>query len=288
MEEILLNDIFHLTDEEIRSCKISLNISSGKNAPLCLDRWLKDGSTSDGFWAYYGNQCNFRVGYFNLAFYKLGWSGNQYLFVGAGRITKIPPKADLLPAEYEEIPELQKYAGRLIVDVYKGNTQGRYNFNLATYLNKCKVVSVLPEKYGLEDFPGYKNLSVDYAKLHRAIYLSESWKTALKLQKGIYVIVDNAPESDYSGFGRLYIGSATSSKGMLFDRWKNYADTLTGGNKELKNVLKLKGDSYIKEHFRWTLIEHFDEDVDDKVILEREKYWKKAFNSVNQGLNDNY
>ena len=69
MGDILLNDLFHLTDKEINNGKISLNISSGKGAPLCLDRWLKDGSTSDGFWAYYGDQCNFRVGYLNLAFY---------------------------------------------------------------------------------------------------------------------------------------------------------------------------------------------------------------------------
>ena len=75
---------------------------------------------------------------------------------------------------------------------------------------------------------------------------------------------------------------------MMYDRWKNYADTLTGGNKGLKEVRGINGDNYIRKYFQWSRLEHFDESVDDKTILDREKYWKLVLNSKNHGLNDNY
>ncbi len=288
MEEIFLNDLFCLNDEEIKNCKISLNISSGKGGDLCLNYWLKDKSTSAGFWCYYGKQCNFKVGKLCLAFYKLGWSGNKYLFVGAGKITKIPSRDEYLPAEYEPISKLQKYTGRLIVDVYKGNTQGRYNFNLKKYINEIKVVELLPELYGGEDFPGFKNLKLSYDQLYRGIYINRTWKAVMQTQKAIYVIVDKSPDEEYSGLGRIYVGKASSEKGMLYDRWKNYADNLTGGNKELEKIKRTKGEDYIKKYFQWSILENFDESTDDSIILEREKYWKLVLNSKNQGLNDNY
>lgn len=288
MEVIYLNDILNLSKDEIINCKLSLNITQGKGGRLCLDSWLEDGNTYDGFYSNYGRQANFKVGNLCLAFYKLGLSGNQYLFVGAGKITDVPSKEIPGAASYEPIERLKKYLGRLIIDVYKGNTQGRYNFRLGTYINQCKVVEILPELYGGEEFPGFKNLKLSYEQLHRAIYINSAWKAVLKTQKGIYVIVDKAPDSEYSGLGRLYVGKASSNKGMLHDRWKNYADNLTGGNKELETVKKQKGEEYIKKYFQWSLLENFDESVDDSVILEREKYWKLVLNSKNQGLNDNY
>ncbi len=288
MDNIFLNDIINFTEAEINNCKISLNISQGKGGRLCLDSWLEDGNTRDGFWCDYGPQSNFSVGKLCLAFYKLGWSGNQYLLVGAGRITRVPDKSEGVPAEYEPIEKLQKYIGRLIIDVYKGNTQGRYNFNLKKYIHNCKVVEILSEKYGGRPFPGFKNLRLSYDELFRGIYIDRSWASILKTQKGIYVIVDKAPDDEYSGLGRIYVGKASSEKGMLYDRWKNYVDNLTGGNKELEKVKKMKGEEYIKKYFQWSLLENFDESEKDAIILERERYWKLVLNSKNQGLNDNY
>ena len=86
----------------------------------------------------------------------------------------------------------------------------------------------------------------------------------------------------------IYVGKASSDRGMLYDRWKNYADNLTGKIKELELVKKQKGEEYIKKYFQWSLLENFDESTDDSIILEREKYWKLVLNSKNQGLNDNY
>lgn len=183
---------------------------------------------------------------------------------------------------------MQKYVGRLIIDVYKGNTQGRYNFNLKKFINDIRVVEILPELYGGEDFPGFKNLRLSYEQLYRGIYINRAWKSVLQTQKAVYVIIDKAPDDEYSGLGRIYVGKASSEKGLLYDRWKNYADNLTGGNKELEKIKKIKGEDYIKKYFQWSILENFDERTDDSIILEREKYWKLVLNSKNQGLNDNY
>lgn len=265
-----------------------MNISDGKNASLCIDSRLKDKYVGSGFWPYYGESRNFKVGQLLLAFYKLGYGGNRYLFVEAGVISNIPAYENRHAAEYTPYDKLQKYKGRLIIDIYKGNTQGRYCFNLKTYYSKIKVDEILPEIYGGDAFPGFNNLRLSYEELYRVIYLGIGWKEALKSQKGIYVITDKAPKNEYSGLGRIYVGSATSQSQMLHDRWECYARTLTGGNKELKKVVVLKGEDYIKKYFQWSLIEHFDESISDSYILEREKYWKQVFNSKEEGLNDNY
>lgn len=38
--DLKLNDILHLTDEEIRNSKIELNISAGKYGDSYIDLWL--------------------------------------------------------------------------------------------------------------------------------------------------------------------------------------------------------------------------------------------------------
>lgn len=288
MGEIYLNDIVNFSKEEIENGKISLNISNGKYGDLCLNIWLETRSTSDGFWCYYGNQSNFKVGQNCLAFYKIGWSGNKYLLVGAGKITKIPSREEYVPASYEPIERLQKYVGRLIIDVYKGNTQGRYNFNLKKFIYQAKVVEILPEEYEVRNFPGFNNLILSYSDLYKAIYVYRTWEEVLKTRKAVYVIVDKSKDEEYSGLGRIYVGKASAENGMLYSRWKNYADNLTGGNKELENIKKIKGEDYIKKNFQWSILESFDEKVSDDFILERERHWKKVLNSKNQGLNDNY
>lgn len=149
-----------------------------------MDDWLETKKTRDGFWCNYGNQSNFKVGQLCFAFYKLGWSGNNYLLIGAGKITAIPEKSENKPADYEQLVEYQKFVGRLIIDVYKGNTQGRYNFNLKTYLYNAKVVEILPEMYGGESFPRFDKLILDYDQLYRGIYINLSWGEILRKQKG--------------------------------------------------------------------------------------------------------
>ena len=55
-------------------------------------------------------------------------------------------------------------------------------------------------------------------------------------------------------------------------------------------LIKLKSKNngnYIKNNFRYTLLEFFDMNVSKSYVLSRERYWKKVFDSVKHGYNDN-
>lgn len=82
--------------------------------------------------------------------------------------------------------------------------------------------------------------------------------------------------------GKLYIGSATGEKGVA-QRWGNYLDSKHGGNKKIIALYKQKG----VEYFTYTLFEYFGLSYDTVKILEREQYWKRCFDTIKNGYNDN-
>ena len=64
----------------------------------------------------------------------------------------------------------------------------------------------------------------------------------------------------------------------MLNRWKEYADTGTGGNVELEKL----GADIVKKNFQWTILETLplvrenDEDGKNK-ITEREQFYKRKF-----------
>lgn len=106
-----------------------------------------------------------------------------------------------------------------------------------------------------------------------------TWIGALKNIKAVYVIVDTSN-------GKLYIGSAYGSDGLL-NRWNKYVTNLTGENKEFEALIKEKGESYIQNNFKYSILEIFDTKTKDEYILERESYWKNVFETKKFGMNWN-
>ncbi len=133
-----------------------------------------------------------------------------------------------------------------------------------------KVSEILKQPYSGEQFPGYENINHDFDVLI-PIFTNEhpGWKTALEHVKGIYVITDNFN-------GKKYVGSAYGVSG-IWSRWSCYIGTGHGWNDELIQLIKKEGYDYAKDHFTLSLLEYRPMKVDDKVIFEREKYWKKVF-----------
>lgn len=86
--------------------------------------------------------------------------------------------------------------------------------------------------------------------------------------------------------GKLYIGSATGEGGVS-QRWQNYLDSKHGGNKKLIELYKKEGREYFEENFTFTLLECFGLSYDHDRIIAREQYWKKCFNTIAKGYNDN-
>lgn len=105
------------------------------------------------------------------------------------------------------------------------------------------------------------------------------YRTALEKITGIYCLTD-------TNTGKLYIGSA-SGEGGVAQRWGNYLESKHGGNVKLRELYNRKGSEYFEKYFRFTLIEYFGLSYDHDKIIEREQYWKKCFDTIKNGYNDN-
>lgn len=103
--------------------------------------------------------------------------------------------------------------GRLIIHLVKGQTFGRYTFNLIKYLNLATVKEILSVLYSGESFQGYDHVHLPYAKLDRVFKdeIMPSYHDALESVTGVYCLTDTK-------IGMLYIGSATG-EGDVAARW---------------------------------------------------------------------
>ena len=50
----------------------------------------------------------------------------------------------------------------------------------------------------------------------------------------------------------------------------------TGGNKELKKIVKDKGFEYIQNNFHYTLLEQILNTASNEYVISRENYWKEV------------
>ena len=139
------------------------------------------------------------------------------------------------------------------------------------------IQEIRQEKMTIQEFPGYNAVVLSHASLK--IITGQriaSWYGALANIKGVYLITDVTT-------GKHYVGKASGKSG-IWQRWCSYADNGHGGNRELKNVLKNKGDRHIR-HFQYSIMEIADSHASDEDILARESYWMKALKSREFGMN---
>lgn len=282
--ELSLNTILNLTSEEIKNSKIEFNMQAGTGGQAFLDRWLKhtEDEKSSGtckncsYWGWYGNSHNFHPEQTVFSFARL--SLDEWLFISAAKIVDVPK------GDWAIVEVLEKYKplyGRLIIKCKKGDTFGRYTFNLNSYIDKAVVKEILPGIYSGEKFEGYDKVNLPFHKLS-AIFngkIMPTYYEALKKITGVYCLTD-------TNTGMLYIGSATGTEGVA-QRWGNYLDSKHGGNVKLRALYEKEGSEYFEEHFTYTLLEYFGLSYDPEKIKEREQYWKRCFDTIKHGYNDN-
>lgn len=176
--------------------------------------------------------------------------------------------------------ERRKHAyGRVIIKYHK-EVQAQSMF-YATVSDELEVLQLLPTMFDGDEFPGYDNVRLSYMQLSSILERrKQSWIAALENQKAVYLIADT-----YNG--KLYVGSATGDKGMLLQRWSNYAENGHGGNKELVELVREKGFDYVKQHFQYAILENYNAKIDDRVVLKREAWWKDTLLSRGFGYNAN-
>jgi hypothetical protein len=203
---------------------------------------------------------------------------DRWIFAG---VWKIIGGRDRGPKHYhydmELLPGQEELLGRVVVCHERTGRQA--------YLRgrrddpRFTVASVLEEALSVEEFPGYRHVSLSYSQLQTVVTQSvDGWRTPLSSVKGIYVITDQET-------GCLYVGSATGDGG-LWQRWRAYAKTGHGGNRELRLLLREEGHDYAT-NFRFTVLEVADLYATKDEVLERESYWKDALGTREHGYNAN-
>lgn len=273
MEPIKLNDLLgiDLTSEEYRHGRITFNTE-------LLDTWLsrsdEESRIGPNFSFSAKNTTNTKTllheGDMVVVAVQLD-SSDKWLLAFISKVTKIHYDK---PCERVAVEKYRKWFNRVIFRMSK-KAQG-YNFTLETFLDRCEVIEVLEKEYGGKPFPGYFNLNIKMRELLNYLNnanLGADWKSKLSAVKGIYCLNNHAE-------GKCYIGSAYNDNGCLLKRWKDYFNSLHGGNVEFKKLKEAHpDDEYWLDNIHFSILEIFPDSVDDNYILDREHYWMGVFNS---------
>jgi len=161
------------------------------------------------------------------------------------------------------------------------NAVRNLNRNYKSIKNQLVVSQILPAVYDGIDFPGYDSVRLTFYELESIIDRHKiDWVNALSNQKAVYLLTDM-----YTG--DQYVGSATSAKGELYQRWADYARNGHGGDVALIDLVKREGFDYIKKNFQFSILENYNKRVPDEEILARENWWKITLGTRTFGLNKN-
>ncbi len=274
--KIYLNDLLKIDDSEIENIKVKFNQYNGYTNPM--DEYMSNPDLINNNWLFWRkDQRYFFEGQIAICLLRLSY--DMWLLTTIKKVTKELGVNNGVNYEGEEVEKYKPFFGRIIIKYHKTHqAQGRY---FSKIKDELEVVQVLPSIFDGDDFPGYDKVKVSFSQLKTIINRGKrDWIAALENQKAVYLITDK-------NNGKLYVGSATSDKGMLLQRWTAYIDNGHGGNKELIGVVKEKGFDYVKENFQYSILENYNARVSDKVILERESWWKETLQSRKFGYNSN-
>lgn len=267
--------------------KVKFNMNAGNTALRAWDYLLDDAPEWVAMNAHKRKQANNNLNHadYLLAFAQYYPYGPQYyIFGGMYQVEKILPEVfDAVGYKLTLLPDYADYRKRLIIRLKKPIGRDIYN---KPYQSVQRDFD--PEVYELAPatklgaFPGYSKVLLSHKDLQTIIKLdAPEWENALSSVKGVYCITDRST-------GQLYIGSATGDIAGIWQRWSSYADVtnLTGGNKAFEE-LKNNGADYIVENFSYSILEIFDMRTKREDIIQRESYWKRVFQTIKYGMNNN-
>ena len=275
-----LQELLPFLAENQNEFKVHCATPNGENNPLSI--WL---SGQNNFTKDQNIQTkkNFERKYI-LSFCEINKNG-EWLFVGIYKsfgvkeiIKDKNTGKELNIYDTELIEEGKEFIGKLVVgfdlkEESPSAARQRYRY-LESLLDKMEVLELKREKVKVE-FPGYDKVNISWKDLENVIE-DDVWINVLKNQKAIYLIVDTKT-------GKKYVGSAYGNN-MLLGRWRNYIANGHGGNKLLKPL----DFEYIKENFKYSILEIFKSSIDDEIIINRESFWKEVLLTRTEfGYNDN-
>jgi hypothetical protein len=280
MEKFKLNDLFHLTEDEMRKYKIHLAAYNGYEQPL--DVFARDREEWKGWNEWRGGKDDFNREYIiGLIpdYHKI----DKYVFGGVFKVIKRYDDWQETEVGYkvELTNQFKSLIGRLVVGFsrYQG-LRGRA-FLLENFMDSMSIAEILENPYEGEEFPGYDNVRIDFSSLELLVQNQKTdWRVALENVKGIYLIVDKFN-------GKKYVGSAYGDSG-IWSRWCTYINTGHGYNDELVMLIEKNGIDYARKYFQFAILELRSMKTDDDTIINRESFWKEVLlTRGNFGYNKN-
>ena len=269
---IKLFDLISLTGISLGQFKI--HCATGKN-PTPLEAFF-DGKFKE--WQEYQNQQNFKCDEI-VSLIHLG--GDKWLFAGIFSVLGVEErkkgKKKWFQYSTKEQKKVGQLAGRVIIRFEK---KFRASYLVGKkYVDGLFVNEIRAQRMSVGDFPGYNSVLISFYML-RTIFRENlpSWKSALSNVSGIYIITDNKT-------GRHYVGSAYG-EGGIWQRWFAYAKNGHGGNKELKELLKMKGEDYI-QNLQFAILEVCDLGANEDFVISKESHWKDVLRTREFGYNTN-
>lgn len=269
-EKLYLEDVFDVDWDKVKIKFNQIN-PEGKNP---LEIWKQNPEEINNNWLFWENDKNrFQVG--DIAICLIKMSHDRWLLTTVKEITKVLPIKNGVHYEGQELKEYHPYFGRLIIQFHKSFMSVIRKAN--TLRNQLEVLELLPENYNGDKFPGYDKVHLSWYQLQHILDCKKvDWIQALAHQKGIYLITDTKT-------GNLYVGSASGNQEGLLQRWEQYIKNGHGGNQELKQL----SFDYIQRHFHYTILENYNFNTDEKLIKDREDWWKTVLDTRKHGYNKN-
>lgn len=279
---LYLSTVLDIDKNDYDKYKIHFAIGSEQNYKLePLDKFKK-GKFKE--WQEYQSRHNFERDFIiSLIYYEK----NKWLFAGVYKSNDCIETDENNRAynnKYRYDTELTKvqedFIGRVIIRYDKSKDNCRQSYvNGENFFNKLGVSEILEKSAFVERFNGYNNVNIDYEQLKLVINENENtWKTALSIMKGVYLIVDKSN-------GKYYVGSATGVD-ALWSRWSDYVKTGHGNNKKLKKIIAENGIEYAN-NFKFSILEIMSLNSGDETILKREAFWKDVLLTRQYGYNEN-
>jgi len=201
------------------------------------------------------------TGCFKLLEQKPIWGGLIHPLSGLDIFETENPRPIIY--DVEKILEFDCYIGKLTIDWGKGTR------NWSQIAGRTdKPVLEIRKQFIEPEFPGFAKF---FCSSRKVSVLPEAWKSVLKANKGVYILVHAETQAQY-------VGSATGNDGFL-GRWLNYEDNGHGGNVLLRKIKD--------PDFQISILDVCSS-IDSPIeIIMREQDWKNKLGSRTFGLNGN-
>jgi len=276
MSKLLLNDLLHLSTDDLKRTKVKFNQNNGVESPM--DVYLRNPDEVNCGWLFWrAKRRYFNVGEIAICLFQLSW--DTWLMPTVKEVTKEFDVLNDVNYEGQEFEDYKPFFGRLVIR-YRKTHQTQVLFANKVF-DELEVAQILPSVFDGIDFPGYDKVRLSFDQLSTIIIKHKrDWVAALENQKAVYLITDLKS-------GKQYVGSAYGENGMLLQRWSNYVYDGHGGNKLLRAIVDEHGKEYVEQNFQYAILENYNARIDKNIILGRESWWKETLGSRAFGLNAN-